>query len=42
VIAHINGIPLEETVPPLVGASAGLVLLARAWVTLHLRRRSSP
>ena len=39
VIAHISGIPFEETVPPLVGASAGLVLLARAWVTLHLRRR---
>jgi len=39
VIAHIGGIPLEETMPPLAGASAGLLLLARAWVTLHLRRR---
>jgi hypothetical protein len=38
VIAHVSGVPLEEMLPSLSGAGVGL-LLARAWVTLHLRRR---
>ena len=38
-IAHIGGIPLEETLPQVAGASAGLVLLARAWVVRHVRLR---
>jgi hypothetical protein len=42
VIAHIGGVPLEETVPSVTGASAGLLLLARAWVVLHVRRRREP
>ncbi len=37
-IAHVGGIPLEEALPSLGGASAGL-LLARAWLSVHLRRR---
>ena len=38
-IAHIGGVPVEETVPALVsGAGAGL-LLARGWLASHLRRR---
>jgi hypothetical protein len=36
VIAHVGGVPLEELLPTLAGASSGL-LLARAWLTLHLR-----
>ncbi len=40
-IAHIGGVPLEELVPTVSGASAGL-LLARAWVMLHVRRRREP
>ena len=37
-IAHVSGIPMEELLPSLSGAGAGL-LHARAWVALHLRRR---
>jgi hypothetical protein len=42
VIAHIGGLPLEETVPSVAGASGGLLLLARAWFILHVRRRREP
>jgi len=41
VIAHVGGVPLEELVPSGAGAGAGL-LLARAWLILHLRRRRKP
>ena len=41
-IAHISGIPLEESVPPLAGATSGLLLLVRAWVMLNVRRRREP
>jgi hypothetical protein len=38
VIAHVGGVPLEESLLPLVsGAGAGL-LLARAWLRSRLRR----
>jgi hypothetical protein len=37
VIAHVGGVPVEEIVPSAAGAGAGL-LLARAWMMLHLRR----
>ena len=38
-IAHIGGVPVEESVPALVsGAGAGLVL-ARGWIASCLRRR---
>jgi len=40
-IAHVGGVPLEEALPSLTGAGAGL-LLARAWVMLRLRRRREP
>ena len=40
-IAHVGALPLEELLPSLTGAGAGL-LLARAWLTLHLRRRREP
>jgi hypothetical protein len=38
VIAHVGGVPVEELVPTVTGPAACL-LLARAWLTLHLRRR---
>jgi hypothetical protein len=36
-IAHVGGVPVEEILPSLTGAGAGL-MLARAWLVLHLRR----
>ena len=41
VIAHVGGVPLEEILPSVTGAGTGL-LLARAWLILHLRRRREP
>jgi hypothetical protein len=42
VIAHVAGVPVEETLLPLLsGAGAGL-LLARAWVVSRVRRPRSP
>ena len=41
-IAHVAGVPVEETLLPLVsGVGAGL-LLARAWVVSRVRRSRSP
>jgi hypothetical protein len=37
VIGHVGGVPLEELVPSVAGAGA-ILLLARAWLMLHLRR----
>jgi hypothetical protein len=41
VIAHVGGVPLEEMLPSVTGAG-GALLLARGWLTLHLRRRREP
>jgi hypothetical protein len=41
VIAHVGGVPLEETLPALAGTSSGL-LVVRAWLILRLRRRREP
>jgi hypothetical protein len=41
VIAHVGGVPVEEVVPSVAGAGATL-LLARAWLIVHLRRRREP
>jgi hypothetical protein len=38
-IAHLGPVPLEEMLPLAGGAGAGL-LLARAWIMVHVRRRS--
>jgi hypothetical protein len=38
IIAHVGGVPVEELLPSVAGAGAGL-LLARAWVMLRVRRR---
>lgn len=36
-LAHVAGVPLEELLPALGGAG-GLLLLARGWLALRLRR----
>jgi hypothetical protein len=41
VIAHVGGVPLEEILPSVTGAGTGL-LLARAWLMVHLRRHRAP
>jgi hypothetical protein len=41
VIAHLAGMPLEEILPSVYGAGAGL-LMARAWIMLRVRRRREP
>jgi hypothetical protein len=41
VIAHLGGLPLEELLPSVGGAGAGL-MLARAWIMLRLRRGREP
>jgi hypothetical protein len=40
-IAHVGGIPVEETLPTLVG-TGGALLVARAWLAMHLRRHEKP
>jgi hypothetical protein len=37
-IAHVGGVPVEELVPS-AAAVGGTLLVARAWLSLHLRRR---
>jgi hypothetical protein len=41
VIAHVAGVPVEETLPALAGTGTAL-LLARVWLMLHVRRRREP
>jgi hypothetical protein len=41
VLAHVGGVPVEELIPTLAGAG-GMLLLARGWLELHLRRRRDP
>jgi hypothetical protein len=41
VIAHVGGIPVEETLPALAGTGTAL-LLVRAWLMLRLCRRREP
>jgi hypothetical protein len=36
-LGHVGGVPLEEFLPGLVGAG-GSLLVARAWLAVHLRR----
>ena len=40
-IAHVGGVPLEELLPSVTGAGAGL-LAVRAWLMPRLRRRRTP
>ena len=41
VIAHVGGLPVEELMPTVAGAGS-MMLLARGWVSLRLRRRRAP
>jgi hypothetical protein len=41
VIAHVGGVPVEELLPALGAAGAGLVF-ARGWLAVRLRRRREP
>jgi hypothetical protein len=41
VFAHVAGVPVEELIPMAAGTGAAL-LMARAWVSLHLRRLREP
>jgi len=38
VLAHIGGVPVEELIPTAAG-TGGALLVARAWMAVHLRRR---
>ena len=40
-IAHVGGVPVEETLPALAGTGTAL-LIARAWLMLRVRRRREP
>ena len=41
VLAHVAGVPVEELIPTLAGAG-GVLLVARGWLELHLRRHRDP
>jgi hypothetical protein len=38
VIAHVSGVPIEETLLPLMSAAGGGLMLARAQVVAWVRR----
>jgi hypothetical protein len=38
-LAHVGGMPVEELLPWL--AAPGTVVVARAWLAVHLRRREA-
>ena len=38
VVAHVAGVPVEELLPSLAGAGAGLVFV-RAWIAIRWRDR---
>ena len=37
-IAHVGGVPVEETLPPLVSWVGAGLLLARGWIVSRARR----
>lgn len=41
IVGHVAGVPLEELAPSIAGIG-GSLLLARAWLAVHLRRGVSP
>jgi hypothetical protein len=40
-MAHVGGVPVEETLPTLAATGTGL-LVVRTWLALRLRRRREP
>jgi hypothetical protein len=41
VIAHVTGVPVEETLVPLLSTAGAGLLLARAWVGSRVRRQET-
>ena len=41
IVAHIGGVPLEEVLPS-AGGAATMLLVARGWIMLRLRRHKEP
>jgi hypothetical protein len=41
-IAHVGGMPLEETLPSVLTSAGAGLLLARGWLSGQLRRRREP
>jgi hypothetical protein len=41
VIAHVGGVPLEETLLPLVSGMGAGLLMARVWIASRIRRPRS-
>ena len=39
IIAHVGGLPLEEMLPTLAGAGAGLLMTVRTRLMLRVQRR---
>jgi hypothetical protein len=42
VIAHIAGVPVEETLLPVLSGLGAVVLLARSWIASRARRTRRP
>ena len=38
-VAHVGGVPVEEFLPSLAGAGAGLAVV-RAWIAVHWRDKN--
>ena len=41
-IAHIAGLPVEESLLPLMGGAGATLLLARVWLVAQVRRPGRP
>ena len=41
-IAHIAGVPVEESLLPLLGGAGATLLLARVWLVRQVRRTARP
>jgi hypothetical protein len=39
VIAHVGGVPVEETLLPLAPCAGAMLVLLRGWIASRLRRR---
>jgi hypothetical protein len=42
VIAHIAGVPVEETLLPVLSGLGAVALLARSWISSRARRTRRP
>jgi hypothetical protein len=39
IVAHIAGVPVEETLLPVLSGASAALLLGRAWIASRVRRR---